>query len=103
MTANKTKEWVYNQFKSNPDVDFEERLGHIKIMTIAPTLDAIKKVVAQNEPNILVIDTTDELQVPGFKGIIEEQNAIIDTLKQIAQKKLSLLQLMIFLFLFVAQ
>ena len=26
------------------------------------------------------------MQVPGFKGIIEEQNAIIDTLKQIDQK-----------------
>ena len=86
VAANQTKEWVYNQFKSNPDIDFEESLGHVKIMTIAPTLDAIKKVVAQNEPNVLVIDTTDELQVPGFKGIIEEQNAIIDTLKQIAQK-----------------
>lgn len=86
VAAHKDKEWVYEQFRNNPDVDFEEALKHIKIMTIAPTLEAIKKVVAQNEPNILVIDTTDELQVSGNKGVIEEQNAIIDTLKQIAQK-----------------
>ena len=55
-------------------------------MSIAPEIEAVKKVVAQYEPNVLVVDTTDELQVDGNKGTIEEQNTIIDGLKQIAQR-----------------
>jgi RecA-family ATPase len=81
----KTKEWVYEAYKTK-DVSFKDKLNHIRIMTIAPEIESVKKVVAQYEPNVLVVDTTDELQVTGNKGVIEEQNAIIDTLKQIAQK-----------------
>jgi len=83
---NKPKEWVYEQYKSNPDKSLGEDLKHIKIMTIAPEIEAVKKVIAQHEPNILVVDTTDELQVDRFDGEIQKQNVIIDALKGIAQR-----------------
>ena len=80
-----TKHWVDNAYK-NPDISFADKLKHIKIMSIAPRVEAIKKVVAEHQPNVLVVDTTDELQVDFIKGEIEKQNVIIDNLKQIAQK-----------------
>ena len=86
IVMNKSKEWVHNMFSSNEDVSFKELLGHIKIMSIAPTMDAIKQIVAQHEPNVLVIDTVDEMQVDYVRGEIEKQNQIIDGLKSIAQK-----------------
>ena len=82
----KTKEWVYEQYKSDPDASLGEDLKHIKIMTIAPEIEAVKKVIAQHEPNVLVVDTTDELQVDRFDGDIQKQNVIIDALKGIAQR-----------------
>ena len=82
----KTKEWVYEQYKSDPNASLGEDLKHIKIMTIAPEIEAVKKVIAQHEPNVLVVDTTDELQVDRFDGDIQKQNVIIDALKGIAQR-----------------
>ena len=38
------------------------------------------------EPAVLVVDTTDELQIEGFRNDIQEQNMKIDALKSIAQK-----------------
>ena len=67
-------DWVINQYKSNPDFTVKSLLDHLKIMVIAPEIEAVKKVVAQYEPNILVIDTTDEMQVDRYDGEIQKQN-----------------------------
>lgn len=80
-----TEEWVNNIYKTE-NVSFKDKLGHIKIMSIAPEMESIKKVVAQYEPTVIVIDTTDELQVDKHGGEIEKQNIIIDGLKSIAQR-----------------
>ena len=86
IVANKTKEWVNNVFISNENASFRELLSHIRIMTIQPQIDAVKRIVAEHEPSVLVVDTTDELQVDGFRNDIQEQNMKIDALKNIAQK-----------------
>mgnify|MGYP003135671503 CR=1 FL=1 len=86
IAAGKTKEWILEQYKTNPDFSLEDKLSHIQIMTIAPRIDSIKKVVAENEPKVLVVDTTDEVEVDFVKGEIEKQNVVIGALKQIAQK-----------------
>ena len=82
----KTEEWVIDQVTSNPDISFEEQLGHIQVMTIAPEIEAIKKVIATHEPNILVVDTTDEVHVDRVESEIQRQNIIIGALKEMAQK-----------------
>lgn len=81
-----TKEWVNNSYMSNNNTSFKELLAHIKIMTIQPQIDAVKRIVAEHQPSVLVVDTTDELQVEGFRNDIQEQNMKIDALKSIAQK-----------------
>ena len=86
IAKGKTEEWVYDQFKENPDISFEKELGHIKLMTVAPEIEAIRKVVAIHEPNILVVDTTDEVHVDRFDGEIQRQNMVIGALKEMAQK-----------------
>lgn len=86
IAAQKSKEWVNNTFTSNENASFKELLGHIKIMTIAPEIESIKKVVGQHMPTVLVVDTTDEIQVDYVKSEYEKQNVIIDGLKNIAQK-----------------
>jgi len=86
IATNKGKEWVIEQYKNNPDFSVSDLLKHIQIMTIAPRIESIKKVVAEYEPKVLVVDTTDEVQVDFVKGEIEKQNNVIGSLKQIAQK-----------------
>lgn len=81
-----TKEWVNNTYLSNDNASFKELLSHIKIMTIQPQIDAVKRIVAEYQPSVLVVDTTDELQVEGYRNDIQEQNMKIDALKNIAQK-----------------
>lgn len=86
IAAHKSKEWVNNTFISNDNASFKELLGHIKIMSIAPEISAIKKVVGEHMPTVLVVDTTDEIQVDYIKSEYEKQNSIIAGLKNIAQK-----------------
>tara|TARA_E500000081_G_scaffold154604_1_gene192049 strand:- start:564 stop:2351 length:1788 start_codon:yes stop_codon:yes gene_type:complete len=91
IVKGQTNDWVINQYKSDPDFSVKDELDHLKIMVIAPEIEAVKKVVAQYEPNILVVDTTDEMQVDRFDGDIQKQNIVIDTLKQIAQRNNTLI------------
>ena len=86
MAIGKTQEWINDKYKSNPDFTLKDKLEHIQLMTIAPRIDSIKKIVAEYQPNVLVIDTADEVQVDFNRGEIEKQNIVIDGLKQIAQK-----------------
>jgi hypothetical protein len=80
-----TEKWVNDIYKTE-NVSFKDKLGHIRIMSIAPEMESIKKVVAQYEPNVIVIDTTDEMQVDRHGGEIEKQNIVIDGLKSMAQR-----------------
>jgi len=91
IAEEKTSEWVINQYKNNPEFSLKDKLDHLNIMVIAPEIEAVKKVVAQYEPNVLVVDTTDEMQVDRFDGDIQKQNVIIDALKQIAQRNNTLI------------
>ena len=91
IAEEKTSEWVINQYKNDPEFSLKDKLDHLNIMVIAPEIEAVKRVVAQYEPNVLVVDTTDEMQVDRFDGDIQKQNVIIDALKQIAQRNNTLI------------
>ena len=86
MAIGKSQDWINNEYKTNPDFTLKDKLGHVKLMTIAPRIDSVKKIVAEYQPNVLVVDTADEVQVDFNRGEIEKQNMVIDGLKQIAQK-----------------
>jgi hypothetical protein len=85
MATGKSKEWVNNAYLSNDKASFKELLRHIKILSIQPDLESIKKAVAEHRPNVLVVDTTEEIQV-NYKQGIEKQNAVIEGLRDIAAK-----------------
>lgn len=85
IAAQKSKEWVNNAYVSNEKASFKELLRHIKILSIQPDLESIKKAVAQHRPNVLVVDTTEDIQV-NYKQGIEKQNAVIEGLRDIAAK-----------------
>ena len=91
IAEEKTSDWVINKYKNDPEFSLKDKLDHLNIMVIAPEIEAVKKVVAQYEPNVLVVDTTDEMQVDRFDGDIQKQNVIIDALKQIAQRNNTLI------------
>jgi hypothetical protein len=91
IAKQQTSDWIINQYKNDPDFSLQDELDHLNIMVIAPEIEAVKRVVAQYEPNILVVDTTDEMQVDRFDGDIQKQNVIIDALKQIAQRNNTLI------------
>jgi hypothetical protein len=86
IAIGKDKEWITNEYKNNPEFTLKDKLDHVQVMTIAPRIDSIKKVVSEYQPKVLVVDTTDEVQVDFVKGEIEKQNIVIGALKQIAQK-----------------
>ena len=86
IAVGKDKEWITNEYKTNPEFTLKDKLDHVQVMTIAPRIDSIKKVVSEYQPKVLVVDTTDEVQVDFVKGEIEKQNIVIGALKQIAQK-----------------
>jgi len=85
IAVGKGKEWVNNAYTSNDKASFRELLKHIKILSIQPELEAIKKIVAEHGPNVLVVDTTEDVQV-NYKQGIEKQNAVIEGLRDIAAK-----------------
>lgn len=86
ISTGQTKQWINEQYKTNPEFSLAKELSHVQVMTIAPRIDSIRKVVAEYEPKVLVVDTTDEVQVDFVKGEIEKQNAVIGALKGLAQK-----------------
>lgn len=62
-------------------------LSAITIDQVPPTIDDIRKYVSEENPDILVIDTTDEIVVPFAKGEIDRQNKVALILKEIAQQQ----------------
>jgi predicted ATP-dependent serine protease len=53
-------------------------------MTVAPELDGMKKLIARYNPQIVVIDTIDGIQVSKMKDAISKTEALGMQLKQIA-------------------
>ena len=62
-----------------------EKINHIRIMSVAPELDAIKRLIADSEAKVIVIDVIDAIDVKG----VQDDNKItpiINELKNVAQQ-----------------
>jgi energy-coupling factor transporter ATP-binding protein EcfA2 len=79
-----TKEQVYDHYLSSERASLTKPMSHVKMMTVAPKLDAIAKLIAEHEPSIVVIDTTDGIEVEGVKDPTIASDHIARGLKQIA-------------------
>ena len=79
-----SKEEVNNHFKTR-DNGLTDKINHIKIMSVAPELDTIKRIIADSEAKIIVVDVIDAIEV---KGMPDEGKItpIINELKNVAQQ-----------------
>jgi nucleoside-triphosphatase THEP1 len=80
------KEEVIGHYKENPNT-LSESVKHIRVMQVAPEIKAINQLVAEIEPKLLVIDTSDMIEVDGYGDELNKQNKIINKLKGIAQTR----------------
>ena len=81
-----TKQEVIGHYKENPNT-LSERVKHIKVMQVAPEIKAINQLVSEIEPKLLIIDTSDMIEVDGYGDEFHKQNKIINQLKTIAQTR----------------
>ena len=81
-----TKEEVINAHLNESDSlgHFKERLSHITMQHTAPRIDTFKELVAQEQPDIVVIDTIDKVQVPYCNDPFKQAEKVTQGLKQIA-------------------
>jgi hypothetical protein len=81
-----TKHQVISHYKENPNT-LSDLVKHIKVMQVAPEIKAINQLVSEIEPKVLIIDTSDMIEVDGFNDEFHKQNKIINQLKMIAQTR----------------
>jgi len=86
IATGKSKDDVISHYKENTNT-FSSTIKHIQIMSVAPEIKAINQLVAEMQPNIMIIDTTDMIEVEYVNGDIERTNKVINELKKIAQQQ----------------
>ena len=62
----------------------EKSIEHINVTTTNPNIDSIKEIVADYQPNIVVIDTIDMIEVPFNNDPLSKMDKVIASLKSIA-------------------
>lgn len=68
--------------------DLQEGLDHIRIMTSSPRIEEIDKLLADNTPDIVIIDPFEDIQVGhGGYNVINDQLQVIRQLKDIASRR----------------
>lgn len=82
---NMTKPEVIEFYRKNVD-GLSDAISHIQIMTVAPELKAIRSIIADVDPQIVVVDTTDCIDVKFVKDSLQKDEALGRGLKEIAQQ-----------------
>lgn len=84
IAKGKTREEVEHHYASN-DNSWSEAIEHIQVLTVAPIINTIRRLVAEVKPQILVIDTIDCIKVSKYvRDSMFKVDTIIDELRQIA-------------------
>ena len=87
IAKSKTKEEVNSHYKTN-DNTWSNSINHIKCLTVAPAIQSIRKLIAENSAKVVIIDTIDAIRTGNhisdsmFKidYIINELREIVDTM-----------------------
>jgi predicted ATP-dependent serine protease len=75
---------VFEHYK-NSNNGLSTAISHISVMTAAPDLQVIRRLVAEHKPHLLVVDTTDCIIPPRRNEELAEENSVARGLKDIAQ------------------
>ena len=84
IAHNLSKEEVIDYYKTHHNT-LGDVIGHIQMVTISPTLDNIRKVIADIQPQLVVVDTTDGITCNDAREMWKSDKVAIE-LKQIAQQ-----------------
>ena len=85
MAYGMTKDQVADHY-ANGGESLTEKIDHIQVMTIAPELSNIVKLIKRHRPQIIVIDTMDGIQVGKYKDGNTKTEQLGSELKRIAQE-----------------
>ena len=80
-----TKEEVELHYQSSNPISLVDKINHVKIVSSAPSLQEIEKIINQHNPNIVVIDVIDVLQSKA-KDINSKLVEIINFLNDLAKR-----------------
>ena len=87
MTHGLTKQEVNTTKINGNGGQLSSLFNHIQILDVAPEINRIPEMVAEYQPKILVVDTTDMINVDSYRSEIDKMNTIINSLKSCATQQ----------------
>ena len=83
MTKQEVNE-IYRTYNEDKVNQINDKVKHIKVMTTSPDIDSMKQLIADNQPQIVCIDTIDAIDVRYNNDPFTKMEKIVNSLKQIA-------------------
>jgi len=80
-----TKDEIYNYYKEKTN-SLSQALSHIKVMQVAPDIEQFPKLINDLNPNMVVVDTFDELEVKGIREYNTKSEELAKKLKRLAEQ-----------------
>ncbi len=84
MAHKMAKHEVQDYYKEG-NMGLSEAIQHIEITTVVPELSALERTVAETNPQVVVVDTTDEIEIAGASSFDKDVKIALG-LKHIAEK-----------------
>jgi predicted ATP-dependent serine protease len=84
IAHNMTKAAVIQHYKVQNNT-LSNAIAHIKVITTSPRLDNLKRIITEENPQLVVVDTLDGVMVEGVREEVAQEKKIAMTLKQLAQ------------------
>ena len=75
---------IYRLYDEEKVQQINDKVKHIKVMTTSPDIDSMKQLIADNQPQIVCIDTIDAIEVRYNNDPFTKMEKIVNSLKQIA-------------------
>jgi len=85
MAHGMAKHEVFEHYKTANPEPLGEALQHIEIITTTPELSAMERMIAEMKPQLVIVDTDDEIEISGMKSF-DKDVAVGKGLKHIAEK-----------------
>lgn len=84
MAHNMAKHEVFEYYQKN-DSGLGDAVKHIQTITTQPELMSLERMVAETKPQLVVVDTTDEIEIKGARSFDRDVKVALG-LKHIAEK-----------------
>jgi hypothetical protein len=75
---------IYRNYDEEKVKQINDKVKHIKVMTTSPDIDSMKQIIADNQPQVVCIDTIDAIEVRYNNDPFTKMEKIVNSLKQIA-------------------